>query len=573
MSKEQKKFARWKIALAVILLIVVLGGAFFVYQQSSPTTTPVAQRPWLIIGPEAGVGQLGNPPSHVTSVDQALYHQIYDTLVYYNQNMSLVPGLATSWQWISDDTWQFKLRQGVLFHDGTAFNATAVKVSLERAIDPNIATWATTYNASIKRVDIVDLYTVNIVTVGRVPYLPDLLTYGDLSMISPSNQLKWTEKELVRHPVGTGAFKFVEWVENQYVKMEANDNYWGGAPKIAGIIWKLIPDESARYLALQSGDIDVDWNPPTELVAQLKTDPNYYVYTSPALRVVGIWINSMKPPFDDLRVRQALFYSIDRPSIVNNILLNFGALTNAPLGHVGFGRVPVDYWGPQGMYPYDPQKATQLLHQAGWTQTDGQGFLVKDGKRLTIVVSTPQGRYLKDVDIATAIVKYLTNIGIDASLQVSDPASHFSRIVGGAVDMYILGWGYQPYPDPLYHGLFYAGTADHNTWSQWKNATWDALDDAALVEKSPETRTAMYAKLETMIMDAAIEDPIYTSFNILAAHAYVNGIVWLPDETPPAMIHVTVQKTSVSSSTQIIDVMIEKSNCIRKVLALPSIYA
>src|SRR5262245_35204706 len=246
-------------------------------------------RPTLRIAPQAGLSGL-DPHSGKAIIDIVVASQMYDTLITFDDDQKPQPGLATAWKQVDDTTWDLTLRQNVKFHDGTPFNAEAVKYNLERAIDSKRAGRASVFNPFIATATVIDDHRLRLTTKGRVPYFAYILGYNFLGMVSPAAAEKHG-KDYTRNPVGTGPFKFVKWVENQTIEMVANDDYWGGKPKLAGIQWRLIPSESARALALQAGEVDVIASPPADLIPRLTAGGQYSLISRPTNTFVGLWTN------------------------------------------------------------------------------------------------------------------------------------------------------------------------------------------------------------------------------------------------------------------------------------------
>src|SRR5262245_35597902 len=237
--------------------------------------------------------------------------------------MTIHPRLATSYEVMSPTKVRFKLRPGVKFHDGTPFNAAAVKFTFERAFksDPP-ARWAS-LAGPIAAAEVVDDLTVDIVT--KEPYGPILRSMAMLyvSIVSPTAVQKQGEGFL-RAPVGTGPFKFVEWRTNTQIVIERTPDYWGDKAPMDRVVFQVIPEEGARMIALQAGDADMVMFPPTTQLEQFRKDPKYTVHEAPGLRVVYIGLNLKMPPLDDVRVRQALLQAVDRKAILDNVVEGLG---------------------------------------------------------------------------------------------------------------------------------------------------------------------------------------------------------------------------------------------------------
>jgi peptide/nickel transport system substrate-binding protein len=302
--------------------------------------------------------------------------QIYEGLTRLDTNQDAtwtkpVPGMAESWT-LSDDqtTWTFKLRQGQKFHDGTPFNAEAVKFGIDRVTDKNapqynatLASAAAQQTGGIARVDVVDEQTVNIVTKGPYAFLLWDLTV--LLLPSPTAVQTWG-KDYVQHASGTGPFKMTKYIDGQVMELEPNEAYWQGKPKLDKVVLLPMPEPAARLAALQSGDIDWGEIPPPNAVAALK-DQGFQVITGPYPHIMSYKLNIDRPPFNDARVRQAVNYAVNRDAQVA-VIDGFGYPAGQYI-HKGHPYYDESWEG----YTYNPTKAKELLTEAGYAD----GFKVR----------------------------------------------------------------------------------------------------------------------------------------------------------------------------------------------------
>ncbi len=222
---------------------------------------------------------------------------MYDNLVRFSTKMQLEPALAESWTSSKDGlTWTFKLRKGVRFHDGTAFDAKAVKYFFDRVLGDEKPFKASLYTPFVQGAQVVDDSTVRVTL--KQPFAAFLfrLAHSAGGIVSPTAHQKWG-KDLTLHPVGTGPFKFVEWVKGDHVTMERNDDYWGGRPNLDRVVVKTVREDQARVLMLESGDADLIVNIPTEEIARLRRDARFTIESSPTARALYIAINVKKKPF------------------------------------------------------------------------------------------------------------------------------------------------------------------------------------------------------------------------------------------------------------------------------------
>ncbi|MEW6405015.1 MAG: ABC transporter substrate-binding protein, partial [Chloroflexota bacterium] len=285
----------------------------------TPTPKPPPPKTTLVygLGTEPVNLDAHRPVGRYNEVFNAL---IYDSLVTRDREYKLRPALATSWESINPTTWQFKLRKGVKFHNGEEFNSEVVKWNIEeRVLKPEAKSPHATFLGIIDHVDLVDPYTVNIVTKSPDVLLPVKLSdlYG--GMIAPKYFREVGEVGVATKPVGTGPFKFVEWKKDEYIKLAANENWWGGPLKIKELTCKIIKDPSARVAALLKGEVDLIDAVPLAQISVLEANPEVAVKSALTTRYFVVVLETEKPPLNDKRVRQALNYAVDVEGIVKSV--------------------------------------------------------------------------------------------------------------------------------------------------------------------------------------------------------------------------------------------------------------
>jgi len=352
----------------------------------------------------------GLDPSNLLATEENVAYQIYDQLVWLTSDLKIDPKLAESWRNLDPLNWEIKLRKGVSFTNGEPFNADAVIESFKYMTRPQsqerarFQTWET--------INKIDDYTLKVKTTAPDPRF---LTVLVSLLIMPPNVLKTDPASLADRPIGTGAFKLTEWVKGERIVLDANPSHWRGKPKLDRLIFKAVPEASARVAALQAGQADLILNLPPESVALVERSANTKVTSVTSTRNVTIIFDHRSPPFNDVRVRQALNYAVDKESIKRNILGGLG-LIQATASHPStFGHNP-----NVQPYPYDPQKAKQLLTQAGYPN----GFETDFGH--------PTGRWVKDVEIAQAIAGMLEKVGVRTRLHTGEYNGWFSNWAKGS---------------------------------------------------------------------------------------------------------------------------------------------
>jgi len=400
----RRDLLRWGVGTAA-------GGAWLLAPRWTETVVGAAQTPkrggTLVYASSADVISL-DPAYGGDTISTAAEFMLYDYLVRYTPDLRVKPDLAVSWT--SDGaTWTFKLRESVKFTDGTAFDAAAVKAHFDRMIGPEKPFRATYWVPYVDSVAVIDPTTVQFRTkFSDAAFLTRLAGIGG-AIESPAAFLQFG-KDLTRHPVGTGPFKFVEWVNGERLVMVRNDDYWGTKALLDGVIVRPVTDDSARMIALTSGDVELILHIPPELVPRMSQDPHLRVQTNETLWSFFIGMNVLKKPFNDLRVRQALNYAADRTSIVQALYGNLAEPLPGiiPRGMAGYAAI--------AGYPHDPSKAKQLLADAGYPN----GFSTQ--------MVGPKGRYLKDFELEQAIQQQLQAVGITVNLETVEYARYLELI-------------------------------------------------------------------------------------------------------------------------------------------------
>ena len=342
-----------------------------------------------------------DPDMHRETPSGNVILHIYDPLVQRDWDMKIQPNLAESWKIIDDITMEFKLRKGIKFSNGEPFNAAVVKYNFERVAglmpDAKKTLNARDYK-SIKGVNIIDDYTVQIVTKHPDPLL---LSYVAQKYMVP---IEYTKKDnfkaLATKPVGTGPYVLKSWMKGSELVLTAKKDYWKGAVKIEEVVFRPIPEDATRIAELKVGGVDIIANLKPDNVAEVETTDNLAVKYAPSARVAMVFMNAEMDKLKDTRVRQAVNYALDVPSLIKNVMGGnaYRVSTVAPKSFVG--------WDPQGkFYEHDPQKAKQLLADAGYP----------NGFEATIL--TPRGRYLNDVAACEAIAGMLTKVGIKTKVE------------------------------------------------------------------------------------------------------------------------------------------------------------
>lgn len=501
--------------LALALAVLLLAGA------------AAAQKTLTIVRPTDPVSL--DPQLETTAPGSWVYSQILEPLITVNQQMELEPRLATSWEFVDPTRLRFTLREGVTFHDGTPFNADAVKFTWERALrsDPP-GRWAS-LAGPVEGVEVVDEFTVDIV--AKQAYAPLLLTMTMpyTGIVSPT-AVERLGDEFSRSPVGTGPFKFVEWRTNDRVVLEANDAYWRGRPMLDQIVFRTVPEEGARMLSLRTGEADMVLMPtPSELPA-LEADPDFIVEGAPGVGVFYLAFNLDMPIVDDVRVRQAIAHAIDRELIVEAILEGGGVLATSVIGEPVFGYKDMRL---TELYPYDPDRAVALLEEAGYTR--GSDGLMRDanGEVLQLKMLPSNGRSTKDTEIASVIQEYLRQVGIDVQLDLFEWATTFTLMRGEELPYHLNSFAWYTTTGDADYTMYsnYVSTQlPPASWNRWRyaNADVDAWLNAARESLDANERVELYGRVQDQLAQDLPALPLYGSYEVAALSADVVGYVAHP---------------------------------------------
>jgi peptide/nickel transport system substrate-binding protein len=449
---------------------------------------------------------------------------VFDPLVWrFPDDDAFYPGLAESWE-ISEDglEYTFNLRQDVTFHNGEVFDANSVQYTFERLNDPANATLATVprgYN----RVDIVDDYTATVVF--DTPYAPflTLLAAGNWRCLAP--EFAESDPEgMGLTPPGTGPFMITDYVANSHVTLTryedynwAPEEYFGrqGPALLEGIDWRIIAEASTRGSTLESGEVDLIEEVVPAQYDTLKNNPALAVYEQGTLGCPrSVQLNCTKAPTDDVLVRQAMNYAVDRNVITDVIFRGTVPVAYGPLEPLTPGYNPE----VENYYPYDPDKANELLDQAGWVK-DGD-LRQKDGQQLTALFIFQANNNFDEP--AQVLQSQFREVGIDLQLTSESNPTIFNTYNRGDQNLGdIFWWGADP--ESLY-SLYHSSQIESGfNWSHYTNPELDALLEEGYIETDEEARMELYRQAQVLIMDDAALIPIWGKMQLMAGKAEVTG--------------------------------------------------
>jgi peptide/nickel transport system substrate-binding protein len=423
---------------------------------------------------------------------------VYDTLVEPDENLEMRSALAESWE-VSDDqlTWTFHLRQGVAFHDGSPFSADDVVYSYNRIIDQKLSN-ADRFSA-VTAVAAPDKSTVKISVAQATPNL--LSNIGGFKGMAIVQRKNVESGQIATHPIGTGPFAFKGAKSGDSITLVANKNYWGGPPAISGVTFRFIPEASTALSALQAGEIDWTDSIPTQRVEELKADESINLGVTPSNDYWYLTLNEARKPYNDVRVRRAIGYGVDRDAIVQ--ATSYGTATANQLAIPKGSPWYTDYHG----YTLDIAKAKSLLDQAG----------VKD---LTLDMMATSD-YPETVTAAQIIADNLAALGITVKIRTVDFATWLGEQNAGNFDMLMMGWLGNIDPDDFYYAQQHTGGKSNA--QKYSNPDVDRLLDAGRTQTNWDTRAGLYARAATIIADEASYTYLYNPSVIQAWSKILSG--------------------------------------------------
>lgn len=430
------------------------------------------------------------------------------------------PQLAKSWiRSAGGLEWTFILREGIRFQDNSLFNAKAVKKNFDRILNPDIAVPQRSDLGPLKRVEVVGGHKVKFFL--EKPYGPFLKSLSSTvaTLVSPKVIEKYG-KNLGDHIVGTGPYSFVSWRKGKEIVLKKNKDYWGELPNFEKIKFEIVTEATTREMMLKAGDVDIAYMPPATDIPSLKKDSDIEVKSVPSTRMMYIYLHTQRGPTSKKKVRRAMNYAVNKKAIVNKILMGQGTPVHAPMASSIFG------YSKTGYYEYDPEKAKELLKEAGYPD----GFKVK--------FLHPSGRYMMDKKVAQAIQSYLKRVGIKVEMMTMDWPSVIKYIVTPEEekppqDLEFLGWG------PLIldahfalHPLFHSSQQppDIANTGFYTNKSVDSLLEKALSETDKGKRKKLYDRASELIWEDAPMIFLYVQNFVLAQRADLEGIKVLPTE-------------------------------------------
>ena len=457
---------------AAILALTMAGTAVPAFAQNAADT--------LVVGMDVDAGTLDPRLSRDTTSSRAI-DLIYSGLVHITPNLAAVPDLAESWETPDPTTWVFKLRPDLKFSDGSPLTADDVVFTYTTLIDPALNAPQRGLFTPIAKVEAVDAQTVKFTL--SAPYAP-LLSYLDMGIVSKA--AVEGGKDIGAEPLGAGPMKLAAWNRGSELQLEANPNFWGEQPKMAKVTMKIIGDNSARAQAFEAGDLDVIQSPLSpQDITRLAADARFGNVIDPGLGVTYINYNTKDPILSDAKMRQAFSMLIDQDTIVNDIYQGVDQVAHSVILPSSWAYSP-DIKQPT----FDVEGAKKLFAEEGWTDSNGDGILDKDGNKLTVVLSThsEDPNRVQSIEFIQAIMQ---SAGVDAQAQITDwPSFSTNYVQQGKHQIALLGWLNIVDPDRLMFNQFTTGGS--NNWGGYSNPQIDELLQKGRTDTDQAARAADY---------------------------------------------------------------------------------
>ena len=486
----------------LIITLMISFASFFIAYALSTEVSAQPEGKILFVAQGVDLESL-NPYRHNVVTNYGVWQHIVEPLAAYDYDKRRFVGvLAESWT-ASGTQWTFKLRKNVKFHNGADFTASDVLFSLKRSMDSKLS-FQITLRRVIKEINVIDRHTVTITT--KKPIV-SFLTFIDNTYILSEAARKEAgdEKQFEKRPIGTGPFKFVEWMRGERFVVEKNPNYWGRVPKIDRIVWKPIPEDAARVAALESGAADLIFNVPPHEAERLKRRQKVKVEEVASARIIFLLLDPGHKPLDNRLVRQAINHAIDSDAIIKHVLDGKGARLDQILGPNSFGYDP-----SLKPYSYDPKRAKELLAKAGYP----------DGFEIDFYTST--GRYIKDREVSQVIAAQLAKVGIKAKLQTPEWAVFNTLHRSGKCPLCFRGRGSVEDPDKFFHDYFETGVTKRVAYS---NPKFDRLMQQQRQLFDQEQREPVLLSAIRLLFEDAVMVPLYRPMYV---YGLSKRLTWKP---------------------------------------------
>lgn len=521
--KKQSKSVVSRLVILLVMAAVLLAGCG--KDTSAPAAGNGTYDPDAVLVLNISEPSILNPILSTDSESSAVAGFVFNGLMKADENLNMVPDLAASYNISTDGkTYTFYLRKGITFHDGHELTAEDVKFTFDKILDKKTNTVRRSsyeINGKPVRFKIIDQYTIQAIL--PEPFSPFLV---NMSMeILPKHLLENEDINTAafnRYPIGTGPFTFEEWQSGQYVRLKRYNSYFDGNVKLAGIIYKIIPDKRTALIALEKGELHAT-SIPNKDFERIEKDPRLNVFRYDQLMYSYLAFNLEHPLFKDVRVRQALAHAIDKEALVNAVLRGYGRPAHLPASPVAWS-----YPDDKDVYKidYNPEKAKSLLRQAGYRYDASGKLLTASGQPVSFTVITNKGNVDREKSVQI-IQRYMANIGIDMRIQLMEWGS-FIKIVNSPkapkdFDAVLLGWstGIDPDSYSIWHSSQYPQGFN---FIGYKNPRVDALLERGRQVSDRGERKKIYGEMYDLIARDLPYIFLYYPQSLQAVDKHVRGL-------------------------------------------------
>jgi peptide/nickel transport system substrate-binding protein len=502
---KTKTYRKWLLVMLIIFIITGCSTKQGASTKEEKSGTASKDGGTLVIARLSDAENLDHHFMSTINAASVTHSKIYEGLVGRDKNAEIKPLLAKEWEQLDDLTWEFKLRSDVKFHDGTAFNADAVKTTFNRLLDPNVASPRAVVFKMVKEVKVVDEFTVQFILSEPFSPLLSILASHEGGIISPKTIEKFGKK-IINEPNGTGPFVFESWTPGQEIVFNKNKEYWGTKVKVDKVVYKVVPEETTRISMIETGEAHVAEPLSVPMMTTVEASSASEIYRSEGFGTEYIGFNVQKEPFNDIRVRKAISHAVEMDSIIKGVYNNVGKKANSLLGSKVFGYHP-----DMSAYEYNLNEAKKLLAEAGYP----------DGFETTLKTMDSKER----INMAEVLQSQLKGIGIKVNIEVLEYGTFIEAVNSGNSEMFILSWrNATGDADYNQYNLFHTNShgAAGNTFF-YSNEEVDQLIEAGRKEKDSNKRIELYAQAQELEMEDAVYIPVRVIENLAAVAKNVNG--------------------------------------------------